>query len=218
MTTIDHNNYYFQDIATASDLNQNETDLENFFAKMITEIIGYGIVTSVTITPNGTPDNTILIPVLTAYTNTGNRVYTANQSRILVYGTFGPEQALDGFTLTGKNLTPITNNPLIGNNTPINLPSAGNEMWVSLFLYFDRLGSDPRVDGFGNPIFFRISDSFKFYLVQGTPAAIGLAIKPTLPGDNSLLLGDIYLRDTTTDISGPNLDFSRKQGFTRIPF
>src|SRR5581483_11223158 len=108
------------------------------------------------------------------------------------------------------------NNPLIGNNTPINLPSAGNEMWVSLFLYFDRLGSDPRVDGFGNPIFFRISDSFKFYLVQGTPAAIGLAIKPTLPGDNSLLLGDIYLRDTTTDISGPNLDFSRKQGFTRI--
>ncbi len=86
----------------------------------------------------------------------------------------------------------------------------GNEKIIAVFLKFDRLLSDDRVDGGGNPIKFQQDESFKFVVKQSAEAPIGTAVPPPLEADGILFV-DVTLINAQTQVLNADLDFSRRQ-------
>jgi hypothetical protein len=61
------------------------------------------------------------------------------------------------------------------NGVSTTVVSVGQERIVSVFLEFDRLLSDPRIDGHSNTVFFREDEHFKIFALQGTEAPAAAA-------------------------------------------
>lgn len=70
--------------------------------------------------------------------------------------------------------------------------SAG-EAWLALFIVYDTNLSDLRVDGLGNSVYFRQTESFHFRLEVGTDAAVGTATSRPGLDAAKVLLTDILL-------------------------
>jgi hypothetical protein len=68
---------------------------------------------------------------------------------------------------------------------------AGNEKWISIFILFERVLSDPVIDGNGATVFYVNSESFEYQVLQGAEAPIGTAVRVGLinPG---LLVADLH--------------------------
>jgi hypothetical protein len=88
--------------------------------------------------------------------------------------------------------------------------AAGKEKVVSVFVKFDRLLSDPRIDGNSLTVFFRRDESFKFVVAQGGEAAAGSAVPPLLRSD-AILLADIIRRFGQTQILSDSISTARRQ-------
>lgn len=89
----------------------------------------------------------------------------------------------------------------------------GNEKFISVFIKFKRVESDPRVDGYGHVVHFERSESWEFYVTQGSEAPITVpptAPRPPLEADG-LLLCDILLQHGDTQIFNTALFFDRRQ-------
>jgi len=61
------------------------------------------------------------------------------------------------------------------NGVPTAVANPGNEKWLSIFIAFDRVLSDPRVDGNGVPLQYLRAESFQFILDQGAENTAGTA-------------------------------------------
>jgi len=88
--------------------------------------------------------------------------------------------------------------------------AAGKEKVVSVFVRFDRLLSDPRVDGNSRTVFFRADESFKFVVVQGAEGAAGGAGPPPLRAD-AILLADVLRRFGQAQILNADISVARRQ-------
>lgn len=86
----------------------------------------------------------------------------------------------------------------------------GQARWLGVFLRFDRLNSDPRIDGNSAPLYFRQDESFKLIVRQGAAAAAPTKV-PLAPDE--LLICDIYLKAGITQITRTYIDSSRRQAF-----
>ncbi|HHH29000.1 MAG TPA: hypothetical protein ENK57_11745 [Polyangiaceae bacterium] len=95
---------------------------------------------------------------------------------------------------------------------PTEVPVAGRERWLGVFLRFDRLLSDPRTDGNSQQVFFRRDESFEIVVRQGAPAPAGTASKVPLEPDE-LLICDVKRANGQTQILAPDIDTSRRQAF-----
>jgi len=94
-----------------------------------------------------------------------------------------------------------------GVSTSVGTP--GNEKWVAVFLQFDRALSDPRTDGNNLSVNFVRAESFKFKVMQGAEATIGVATRPALQPDG-ILIADV--RRTNGQTSILNADVSGASG------
>jgi len=92
-------------------------------------------------------------------------------------------------TATGETAIGAGGTPTGGSATD---PGVGLERWISLFVRFDRLLSDPRVDANSVPINFQQAESFVFKVTMGTAA--GSPTKPPLES-GMLLLADFRRSD-----------------------
>lgn len=88
--------------------------------------------------------------------------------------------------------------------------AAGKEKVLSVFIRFDRLLSDPRVDGNSATVFFRADESFKFDVVQGVEAAAGGAIPPPLRAD-AILLADVTRQFGQAQVANNVISAARRQ-------
>jgi hypothetical protein len=88
--------------------------------------------------------------------------------------------------------------------------TAGNNKWLSIFVKFDRLLSDPRVDGNSQSVFFRHDESFRFSVVQGVEAPPAQVNPPALRSD-AVLLADVRLTSGQTQILNASISTSRRQ-------
>jgi hypothetical protein len=88
--------------------------------------------------------------------------------------------------------------------------AAGKERIVSVFIRFERLLSDPRVDGNSLTVFFRRDESFKFIVAQGAEANAGGAAPPQLRFD-AILLADVVRRFEQAQILGDSISTARRQ-------
>lgn len=95
------------------------------------------------------------------------------------------------------------------------LPGEGR--WTSVFIRFKRNLSDPRVDGYGMPIWYNQAEGYEFFLHNGTKGLI--ANKDTLgrPGTitTAVRLADIWFESGSTNISAADIDYSRREDFYR---
>lgn len=96
------------------------------------------------------------------------------------------------------------------NGDPINLPSPGNEKWVSIFVTHARLGSDPRTDGNQQPVDFVQTETVSYRVVAGAEDAIGAAVKPSLHSDD-LLVADIQLTNGLASIGSAQVSLDRTE-------
>ncbi len=86
----------------------------------------------------------------------------------------------------------------------------GNEKYVSVFIKFKRVNSDPRLDGAGVTVYFTRDESWEFIVRQGAEAAIGAATPPALEAD-AVLLSDVRLIQGQTQVLNADIYDDRRQ-------
>jgi hypothetical protein len=86
--------------------------------------------------------------------------------------------------------------------TASTIPSAGNKRWIACYAFYQRVESDPRIDGNGDPLFYAQDDGFELRIYMGAEAAS--PSKPADPApDYSQLLFEVLLDENvaTTKIT-----------------
>lgn len=86
----------------------------------------------------------------------------------------------------------------------------GNEKYVSVFVRYTTVQSDPRIDGNSNVVYWLVSASHEIVVVQGAEAPAGTATPPSLLAD-ALLCGDVLLYSGMTEVLDADIDLSRQQ-------
>jgi len=67
------------------------------------------------------------------------------------------------------------------------LPTLNLERYLLLVAAFDRALSNQRTDGNGDPIWYQRDESVTFEIIQGSEAAVGAAVPPTVPSARTVL-------------------------------
>jgi hypothetical protein len=87
----------------------------------------------------------------------------------------------------------ITNAEAEGVTSAALAVTAGQEVWLGLYLVPDEISSDQVTDALGNNIYSKVADSFHFEILKGTEAAAGGAsVRPALE-TGKILLADILV-------------------------
>jgi hypothetical protein len=184
----DRTDFHFRQKVTEAELDLAFELLEKADRNLAADIGVYGIISGAEPTPHSpVPDLTIdLTAPGRAYDNLGQRIF------------FGSGQVVD-CSVDHAGI-------------PTDVPVAGQERWLGVFLRFDRLLSDPRTDGNSQQVFFRRDESFEIVVRQGAPAPAGTASKVPLEPDE-LLICDVKRANGQTQILAPDIDTSRRQAF-----
>jgi hypothetical protein len=99
---------------------------------------------------------------------------------------------------------------LTGTPTVVVAPQA--ERWLSVFLRFARLLSEPRTDGNNQTVYLRRDEAVEVVVRQGPAAAAGQAPRPALAPDE-LLLCDVRRTVGQTQLGAADLDTTRREVF-----
>jgi hypothetical protein len=98
------------------------------------------------------------------------------------------------------------------NGVATSVATVGHERWLAVFLQFDRVLDDERVDGNGQAVFFVRNESYKLVVRQGASAAAGDAVRVALD-DEMLLVCDVKRSQGVNTILNAVIDTTRRQGF-----
>jgi len=180
--------YFFRQKVTEAELDLAFELLELADRNLAADIGVYGIISGAEPTPHSpVPNLTVdLTAPARAYDNLGQRIF------------FGTGQVVD----CSVDHTGI----------PTEVPVAGQERWLGVFLRFERLLSDPRTDGNSQQVFFRRDESFEVVVRQGPLGPVGGASKVPLMPDE-LLICDVLRKNAQTQILAPDINVSRRQAF-----
>lgn len=182
----DRLDYFFRQKVTEAELDEGFDKMEAADEKLMTDQLLTGIFIGGAVAEHfPTADLTVDIAgPLNAYDQNGQRIF------------FSPLQVLD--------MSQDEN----GVSTAVGTP--GNEKVLAIFVEFDRLLSDPRLDGNSNTVFFQRAESFKLNVVQSAEAVIPTAVPPPLRIDQ-LLLADVTIINAQTAILNADIDSSRRE-------
>lgn len=192
----DRNDYYFHQSVTEGELDSGFNKLEIADRKMFSDFGNYGILTGFAAGEDpGGPSVSINVTAGKAYDKVGQRLFSS-----------------------ADILQDITTDTL-GNPTA---PTAGNRRWVSVYLRFGRLLSDPRTDGNGNPVNFSRAESLNpddnpvnngvLLVVAGGEALITdpLPARPALDAQ-AILVADVLYTDGDTSFAVAQISTGRAE-------
>ena len=184
----DRTDFHFRQKVTEAELDLAFELLEKADRNLAADLGIYGIISGAAPTQHSpVPDLTIdLTAPARAYDNLGQRIF------------FGTGQVVD-CSVDHAGI-------------PTEVPVAGQERWLGVFLRFDRLLSDPRTDGNSQQVFFRRDESFEIVVRQGPTGPVGVAPKVPLDADE-LLVCDVKRTHGQSQIQTPDIDISRRQAF-----
>ena len=180
--------YYFRQRVTEAELDLGFELLEQADRALASDIGLVGIVSGAVPTPHDpVADLTLdLTGPARGYDKLGQRIFVGTASRVNL--------AVDA------------------GGVPTEVTAAGEERWLAVFLRFDRLLSDPRLDGTSREVFFRRDESFVLFVRQGDSAPAGRASRVPLE-DDALLVCDMRLEAAQTQILASHIDTTRRQAF-----
>jgi regulation of enolase protein 1 (concanavalin A-like superfamily) len=177
-------NYYYKQLVAEDELDSGFTYAEDGDRNQFMDADFFGIFNGLGVTENGSPNLTVDVATGVAYDQQGLRVFVGTQQDL--------DCSVDYNSVSTAVVTP------------------GNEKYLSIFLRFKRLLSDPRTDGYSQTVYFESAESFELWVKQGAEAVIPTATLPTLESD-SILLADVRLINAQTQILNADIDMSRKQ-------
>jgi hypothetical protein len=170
---VNRYDYFYRQVVTEAELDAGFTAAEDADHALAVDNGLFGIAAGMSVTQHGAGDMTVDVSLGSAYDNLGQRIrIPTNQNCDLSEDHTG---------------------------TPTEVLGAGNERWVSLFVKFKRVESDPRVDGHGTTIQYSRAEGWEFYVTMGAEAVIPTATKPALETDG-VLLADVHLTTTPDTI------------------
>lgn len=181
---------YFGQVVTDFDLNEMIQSFYSSIEYFLQDFQFFGIAVGADVTQNPVPSLSINVagPAV---------VYDQNGRRI----QFNTNQTID--CTSDENSQPTT------------VLNGANAKWLSIFIKYRGIPTDPRVDELGEQVFFKEVASYTLLVAQGPEAAAGIVARPGLRGD-AVLLGDIKLTFGQTTITTTNIDLSRQQTVYRI--
>lgn len=185
----DRRTYFFRQKVQADELNAGFTGLENADHAIATDQGIVGVCFGMGVTQNVAPALNVLVAGPgAAYDDLGQRIgILANQ---LV------NCAVDASAASTAVVTP------------------GNEKIISVVIDFQRLNSDPRIDGNSTTVYFVNQESFRLRVIQGAEG-VHPATPPAIPA-HSLLLADITLIFGQTTIVNANISITRRNDIVSI--
>lgn len=183
----DRLDYYFRQKVTEAELDSGFDGLEQADRDLVVDQGFEGIVSGLGVAEDSPASLEVVVGNGVAYSKDGERIYIPTPQTVDL-----SEDDAAASTAVG---------------TP------GNEKWISLFVVFDRLLTDPRVDGNAATVFFDRSESFGFSVVQSAEAGSGLAVKPALDADK-ILLCDVLMTNGKTTIVNADVNTDRRESRT----
>jgi hypothetical protein len=184
--------FYHRQRVTEAELDEAFEALEQADRDFASDLSIHGVISGAVAVPHSpVPDLTVdLTAPGRAYDRLGRRVFIAAGQRVDV----------------ARDL----------NNLPTQVPQAGQERWVGVYIRFSRLLSEPRTDGNGQVVYWKRDESFEVVVRQGAAAAVGQAQRPALEPDE-LLVADIKRRFNQTQIVAADINADRRQVFIFSP-
>lgn len=169
----DRFDFFFRQKVTEAELDGAFDALEAADRNMLVDLGLVGVIKNAGVTEAGTPDLTVDVA--------GNSVVHDKLGQRIAWG---PVQNIDVSVDEGSVSTSV--------GTP------GNEKIVSVFAVFERVLTDPRVDGNSLTVFFNVAEGFNFVVRQGAESAPP-ASPPALDAEY-ILLADIVRTNGQTQI------------------
>lgn len=182
----DRRDYYYRQTVTEAELDAGFEGLEQADRAVSVDHGLVGVVEGMGVSEkSGTPDLSVDVQGPgTAYSKAGERI------------GFSSTQNVDVSVDDGASSTAVG--------------VVGNEKWISVFVEFDRVLSDPRIDGLSATVFFQRDESFVFSVVQGAEAVIGAATRPAIDA-GKILLADVRRVFGDTQIFNAEIYTNRRE-------
>lgn len=180
--------WYIGQLVTAQEMRGGDTALEQGIFDMATDLGFVGLIDGGAVVEHaGTPNMTVDVAALLARSPLGERIRVA--------GTAVVNCAFDYLTQP----------------TAVTVP--GNSRFVDVYVVFDRVGSDPRIDATNTTVYFVQEESFAFEIHQGAEAPSPAA--PIGPSDG-VLLARITRTFGQTSIVNADIDTAVKESVVKI--
>jgi len=175
--------FFFRQKVTEAELDAAFAELENADRALASDFGHVGVTAGMAVTQQVSPN-------LTVQVSGPGVVYDQTGQRIAIPSTQTVNCAVDEDGL---------NTAVVG---------GANSRILSIFAEFNRVLSDPRVDGNAATVYFVRAESFTFNVAAGTESASPVA--PALRGDQ-ILLADITLAYGASSIVNGNISTTRRQ-------
>jgi hypothetical protein len=175
--------FFFRQKVTEAELDAAFAELENADRALASDFGHVGVTAGMAVTQQVSPN-------LTVQVSGPGVVYDQTGQRIAIPSTQTVNCAVDEDGL---------NTAVVGGT---------NSRILSIFAEFNRVLSDPRVDGNAATVYFVRAESFTFNVAAGTESASPVA--PALRGDQ-ILLADITLAYGASSIVNGNISTTRRQ-------
>ena len=180
---MDRKDFYFRQKVTEAELDAAFDETENAIDRIFTDLGLIGIAFGLDVTQQVAPNMTVQV--------SGPGVaYDQLGQRIAIAATQNVDLAVDEAAVSTTVAAP------------------GNSKILSIFAEFDRVLSDPRVDGNAVTIYYERAESFRLNVAQGAEAVTPVA--PPLRGDQ-ILLADVTITFGTTQITNGMISTARRE-------
>lgn len=192
---MDRRDWFFRQRVTEAEMGDADDQIENAIWNLMKDALGFGFLTGGVVVEHSTPaDLTVDLGQFLGYDQLGQRLLLLSGSAPEVVNCAIDEVAA---------------------STAVSTP--GNEKTLALFVEFDRALSEPRLDGNGVTVQYKVDEAFKVNVVQSAEAALGTSVPPPLRTDQ-ILVADVLLIFGQTQILNADIDQSRKEDFTFSAF
>lgn len=170
---------YYQQIVTETQMDAMFDAAENADHYLAVDNGLFGVATGLGVGQHGAGDLTVDVAAGAGYDQQGQRIGVGSTQNVDVSQDY------------------------LGASTAVTNP--GDEKYVSVFIKFKRIESDPKVDGHGTPLNYSLAEGYEFVVVAGADAVIPTATRPALLADG-ILLADIHLINAQVQVLTADID------------
>jgi len=186
---MNRRDYFYLQPLSESELDDGFEQAEQAERAIISDLAIAGVVAGMAVTEHSPAAISVDIGAGVAYDNFGQRI-RVSAAQLLSLAT-----------------------DYLGSSTAVVTP--GNFKKVAIFIKFDRILSDPRIDGNTDTVYFERNETYAFRVVQGGESLSPTA--PSAPDAYSVLLADITRSYGQTQILSADIGVTRRQDVFTLP-
>jgi len=189
---MNRRDWYYKQRVTEAEWGDADDQIEAAMWAIVKEVLGYGFLQGANVTEHAPQNFTVDVQWFLGYDQLGRRLELP-------------------FALSPENVNCAVDE--VG--APTAVVGVGNAKWLAVFIEFDRKLSDPRLDGNGSTVYWKVDEWFKVNVVQSAESPTPPK-PPTRP--DQVLICDVQLVYGQTVITNSDIDFVRREDFVLTGF